>query len=108
MTRGPLQDQPTSEIAAAANASCRAPFVPYPAHVLALSLGVSGVRKEFRPMQTQTNQNSAPGTPQPSASDLQKVSPALEHYQRATLFGDLWNRPDLGRRDRSIVTLAAV
>jgi 4-carboxymuconolactone decarboxylase len=36
------------------------------------------------------------------------VSPALDRYQQTTLLGDLWNRPDLGPRDRSIVTLAAL
>jgi 4-carboxymuconolactone decarboxylase len=41
-------------------------------------------------------------------SDIQKVSPALERYMRATLFGDLWKRPNLSSRDRSIVTLAVL
>jgi len=43
-----------------------------------------------------------------TVSDVQNVSPALERYMRAPLFGDLWNRPDLSPRDRSIVTLAAL
>jgi 4-carboxymuconolactone decarboxylase len=41
-------------------------------------------------------------------SDLWAVSPALARYQQETLFGDLWNRPDLSSRDRSIVTLSAL
>jgi len=36
------------------------------------------------------------------------VSPALEHYGRHRLFGDLWTRPGLTPRDRSVVTVAAV
>jgi 4-carboxymuconolactone decarboxylase len=40
------------------------------------------------------------------ASDLQSVSPALEKYAESVLLGDLWKRPDLSPRDRSIVTLA--
>jgi len=40
--------------------------------------------------------------------DIRTVSPALERYLQGTLFGDLWNRPDLSVRDRSIVTLAAL
>jgi 4-carboxymuconolactone decarboxylase len=36
------------------------------------------------------------------------VSPALERYERDTVFGNLWRRPDLSPRDRSIVTLAAL
>ena len=59
-------------------------------------------------MPTQTNQASDPSTSQQTVSDVQNVSPALERYTRATLFGDLWNRPDLTPRDRSIVTLAAL
>jgi 4-carboxymuconolactone decarboxylase len=39
---------------------------------------------------------------------LQAVSPALARYQQETLFGDLWNRPGLSYRDRSIVTLSAL
>jgi 4-carboxymuconolactone decarboxylase len=36
------------------------------------------------------------------------VSPALERYTQDTVRGDLWKRPDLAPRDRSIVTLAAL
>src|SRR6266536_6148546 len=46
--------------------------------------------------------------PMETVSDIQSVSPALERYLQGTLFGDLWNRPDLSARDRSIVTLAAL
>lgn len=40
--------------------------------------------------------------------DLRSVAPALERYTTDTLFADLWKRPDLSPRDRSIVTLAAL
>src|SRR6266699_2198142 len=36
------------------------------------------------------------------------VSPALEKYSEDTLLKDVWKRPDLSPRDRSIVTLAAL
>src|SRR5438270_667422 len=36
------------------------------------------------------------------------VSPALERYMNGPVRGDLWKRPDLSPRDRSIVTLAAL
>jgi 4-carboxymuconolactone decarboxylase len=36
------------------------------------------------------------------------VSPALERYEQGTIFGNLWRRPDLSPRDRSIVTLSAL
>lgn len=48
------------------------------------------------------------GAPMLPQDKIQRVSPALERYQRDTLFGDLWKRPDLSARDRSIVTLAAL
>ena len=46
--------------------------------------------------------------PQPDTGALQAVSPALEHYERATVFGNLWRRPELSPRDRSIVTISAL
>jgi len=45
----------------------------------------------------------------PKARDeVRAVAPALEKYRQDTLFGDLWKRPGLSPRDRSIVTLAAL
>ena len=40
--------------------------------------------------------------------DVHMVAPALEKYTQATLLGDVWKRPGLSPRDRSIVTLAAL
>ena len=40
--------------------------------------------------------------------DVHMVAPALEKYTQATLLGDVWKRPGLSARDRSIVTLAAL
>src|SRR4029077_9193031 len=34
--------------------------------------------------------------------------PALARYTNSVLFGDLWRRPDLAPRDRSLVTIAAL
>lgn len=36
------------------------------------------------------------------------VSPGLEHYTTEVLFRDLWLRPDLAPRDRSLVTFSAL
>lgn len=36
------------------------------------------------------------------------VAPALEHYTQDLLLGDVWQRPDLSPRDRSIVTIAVL
>ena len=46
--------------------------------------------------------------PAPMSADLGVVSPALERYRQGPLMGDLWKRPGLSRRDRCIVTLAAL
>jgi 4-carboxymuconolactone decarboxylase len=40
--------------------------------------------------------------------DLASVSPALERYRREALQANLWTRPQLSPRDRSIVTIAAL
>ncbi|MFK0166624.1 carboxymuconolactone decarboxylase family protein [Rhizobium sp. NPDC090279] len=41
-----------------------------------------------------------------SISDIQSVSPALGRYAQEDVIGNLWQRPQLSRRDRSIVTLS--
>jgi 4-carboxymuconolactone decarboxylase len=40
--------------------------------------------------------------------DVRAVAPALEKYTQDRLLGDVWKRPDLGPRDRGIVTVAAL
>src|SRR6266700_325479 len=40
--------------------------------------------------------------------DVRTVAPALEAYTQNRLLGDVWKRPDLSPRDRSIVTVAAL
>lgn len=42
------------------------------------------------------------------SEDVRAVAPALEKYAQGIVFGDLWKRQGLSRRDRSIVTLAAL
>ena len=41
-------------------------------------------------------------------ADVQTVAPALEKYAQDRVVGDVWKRPGLSPRDRSIVTLAAM
>ena len=36
------------------------------------------------------------------------IAPALGKYTDEVLFGDVWNRPGLSPRDRSLVTVAAL
>ncbi len=40
--------------------------------------------------------------------DVRSVSPALEKYTRERLLGDVWKRPGLSSRDRSVVTLSSL
>ena len=40
--------------------------------------------------------------------DIRAVAPALEKYAEDVVVGDLWKRPGLSPRDRSIVTVAAL
>jgi 4-carboxymuconolactone decarboxylase len=40
--------------------------------------------------------------------DMHMIAPALEKYTQGMLLGDVWKRPGLSARDRSIVTLAAL
>lgn len=40
--------------------------------------------------------------------ELRRVAPALEQYTQGRLLGEVWTRPGLAPRDRSIVTLAAL
>jgi 4-carboxymuconolactone decarboxylase len=43
-----------------------------------------------------------------SRADIQAVSPALDQLTQERLLGEVWKRPGLGARDRSVVTLAAL
>jgi 4-carboxymuconolactone decarboxylase len=40
--------------------------------------------------------------------DVRAVAPALEAYTQRTLIGEVWKRPGLDARDRSLVTVAAL
>jgi 4-carboxymuconolactone decarboxylase len=44
--------------------------------------------------------------PVPVSGDLRAVSPALAQHTEEGLLGEVWKRPDLSLRDRSIVTLS--
>ncbi len=39
---------------------------------------------------------------------MHEITPALGAYTDEVLFGDVWRRPELAPRDRSIVTIAAL
>lgn len=44
----------------------------------------------------------------PTPDEVRMVAPALEQYTQHRLHGELWKRPGLAPRDRSIVTVAAL
>jgi 4-carboxymuconolactone decarboxylase len=46
--------------------------------------------------------------PMPRSEDIRAVAPALKTYAEKVLLSDLWKRPGLSPRDRSIVTVAAL
>ncbi len=39
---------------------------------------------------------------------VRKAVPQLVNYTETTIYGDLWERTDLSKRDRSLVTIAAL
>ncbi len=43
-----------------------------------------------------------------SPEQVRSVAPALERYTQGRLYGEIWNRPGLNRRDRSLITVAAM
>src|SRR3954451_8336592 len=43
-----------------------------------------------------------------SPEDVRRVAPAFEKYTQERLYGEVWKRPGLSPRDRSIVTVAAL
>ncbi|MBV9511374.1 MAG: carboxymuconolactone decarboxylase family protein [Caulobacteraceae bacterium] len=47
----------------------------------------------------------APPFPRKSFAD---IAPALDRYTDDILFGDVWERPQLSKRDRSLITVATL
>ena len=39
---------------------------------------------------------------------MQEVAPALADFSANVLFGDVWERPGLSKRDRSLITVATL
>ncbi|WP_251977565.1 carboxymuconolactone decarboxylase family protein [Salinicola avicenniae] len=44
----------------------------------------------------------------PSADEMNRVSPAFKHYTDDVVLEDLWHRPGLAPRERSIITLSTL
>jgi 4-carboxymuconolactone decarboxylase len=72
--------------------------------MLVLSLGFAGCSPIERKPAMQSDSHS----PANVLDGMRAVSPALERYTTEVVLGDLWKRPQLSARDRSIVTLSVL
>ncbi len=45
---------------------------------------------------------------QPTTEDIRAFAPKLMELTDEVLFGDVWERPGLSKRDRSLITVAAL
>jgi 4-carboxymuconolactone decarboxylase len=52
--------------------------------------------------------SNTPSSPAAPAGPYADIAPALDRYTRDVLFGEVWERPGLSKRDRSLVTVAAL
>ena len=46
--------------------------------------------------------------PAPARRPFADIAPALQGYTDEVLFGDVWERPGLSKRDRSLITVATL
>lgn len=46
--------------------------------------------------------------PSPAQTPLGDFAPKLSELTKQVLFGDVWERPELSKRDRSLITVAAL
>jgi 4-carboxymuconolactone decarboxylase len=44
----------------------------------------------------------------PAQKSFGEINPKLAEYTDGVLFGDVWERPELSKRDRSLITCAAL
>ena len=51
---------------------------------------------------------STPRSASSARNEVRKVAPKLIELSETVLYGDVWERPGLGKRDRSLVTVAAL
>src|SRR5437867_1351041 len=52
--------------------------------------------------------NTSPASPRPSRRAIGDFSPKLAELTDNVLYADVWERPELSKRDRSLVTVAAL
>jgi 4-carboxymuconolactone decarboxylase len=63
--------------------------------------------EQYNMAQTTTSKQSAGAARAQTTDDLKNVSPALAKFAQDRLYGDVWQRPGLSARDRSVITIAA-
>jgi 4-carboxymuconolactone decarboxylase len=94
-----------SYLCGAVNIRAKRPVSRFTASLVAISLLVSACA----PLERKATAKTDAGLPRaPTLDGVRAVSPALEHYTTGVLLGDLWRRPQLSPRDRSIVTLSVL
>ncbi|UHD44089.1 carboxymuconolactone decarboxylase family protein [Aureimonas altamirensis] len=79
--------------------------------LVAASLLFSGGMSTMAQAQTETpaTSDAAPAQQQSRAQQLMgDVAPKLAELTDDVLFGDIWERPGLAKRDRSLITVAAL
>jgi 4-carboxymuconolactone decarboxylase len=76
-----------------------------PVAMLALSLGIAACSQLERKTDMESRDRSSSVN---LAGGMHTVSPALERYTADVVLGDLWKRPPLSARDRSVVTLSVL
>ncbi|GGE02261.1 4-carboxymuconolactone decarboxylase [Aureimonas endophytica] len=69
----------------------------------ALSMSVAGLAPALA-----QEERRARVAPSVTAADVEAVSPVLARHLRGTLLGEVWSRPGMSARDRSVVTVAAL
>lgn len=70
--------------------------------------GIACVTVLLAACSTASRMSSQGSPPVPTLDDMRAVSPALAHNTDSTLLGEVWKRPGLSPRDRSLVTLAVL
>ncbi|RZI98986.1 MAG: carboxymuconolactone decarboxylase family protein [Rubrivivax sp.] len=75
--------------------------------VLAASFGASSVHAQAAPAAAPSTQ-AAPGAQTAAQRLMGDVNPKLAELTDNVLFGDVWARPGLSQRDRSLITVSAL
>jgi 4-carboxymuconolactone decarboxylase len=60
------------------------------------------------PLRGQAAAANTPARPRPSQAAIGDFAPKLAEITDNVLYGDIWERPELSKRDRSLVTVAAL